>query len=196
MKHVALAVKKAETALGLLKRTVVSYDKNVFLKLYKLLVRSCLEYSTAVWNPRSKRNIQLIEEVQKRMNKNIQGMKDLTYNERLIALNLYSLEKCEHIFDLTEIFKLVNNFSIPDYDKFFTLSDVKYTHGHNFKLKTNFVRVDCRKYCFSQRCIQNWNNLPWNIVNSTSVSQFKRLVSEYCIFFNLCIVMIFLVYSD
>ena len=85
----ALVVKKAETALGLLKRTVVCRDKNVVLKLYKLLVRPHLEYATAAWNPHFKRDIQLIEKVQKRMSKNIQGMKDLTYDERLIALNLY-----------------------------------------------------------------------------------------------------------
>ena len=148
--------------------------------MYKLLVQPHLEYATAAWNPHFKRDIQLIEKVQKRMSKNIQGMKDLTYDERLIALNLYSLEKRRHIFDLTEIFKLMNHLSIFDYSKFFTLSDVKYNCEHNFKLKTNFVRVDCRKYCFSQKCIQDWNNLPWNVVNSTSVSQFKRLVSEYC----------------
>ena len=41
-KHVALAVRKAETALGLLKR-IVCRDKNVFLKLYKLLVRPHLD---------------------------------------------------------------------------------------------------------------------------------------------------------
>ena len=115
------------------------------------------------------------------MSKNIQGMKDLTYDERITALSLDSLEKCrQHIFDLTEIFNLMNNLLILDYNKSFTLSDVKYIRGHNFKLKTNFVRVDCRKYCFSHRCIPDWNNLPWNVVNSTSVSQFKRLVSEYC----------------
>ena len=108
-KHVALAVKKAETALELLKRTVICRDKNVFLKLYKLLVRPHLEYATAACNPHFKRDIQLIEKVQKRMSKNIQGMKDLTYDERLIALNLYSLKKRRHIFDLTEIFKLMNN---------------------------------------------------------------------------------------
>ena len=89
-KHVALAVKKAETALGLLKRTVVCHDKNVFLKLYKLLVRPHLEYATAAWNPHFQRDIQLIEKVQKRMSKNIQFMKDLTYDEQLITLNLYS----------------------------------------------------------------------------------------------------------
>ena len=179
-KQVALAVKKAETALGLLKRTVVCRDKNVFLKMYKLLVRPHLEYATAAWNQHFKRDVQLIEKFQKRIRKNIQGMKDLTCDERLIALNLCSLKKRRHIFDLTDIFKLMNNLSISDYSKFFTLSDVKYTREHNFKLKTNFGRVDCPKYCFSQRRIQDWNNLPWNVVNSTSVSQFKRLVSEYC----------------
>ena len=51
---------------------------------------------------------ELIEKVQKRMSKNIQGMKDLMYDERLTALNLDSLEKRRHIFDLTEIFRLID----------------------------------------------------------------------------------------
>ena len=50
-KQVANAVGKAQAALSILKRTVVSRDKSIFLPLYKQLVRPHLEYATCAWKP-------------------------------------------------------------------------------------------------------------------------------------------------
>ena len=43
--------------------------------------------------------------------------------------------------------------------------------------KTSLVsRLDARKFCFSNR-VDAWNHLPDHVVNSTSLSSFKRRVS-------------------
>ena len=178
--HVTQAVNKAESALGVLRRFVISRDKKIFLNLYKSLVRPHLEYATTVWNPYLKRDIQLIERVQKRATKCIHGLHDLPYDQRLLSLNLDSLEKRRLIVDLTEIFKITHKMSILHSSTFFSFVSDSRTRGHNFKVFKKIARLNCRKYFFSQRCINVWNKLPWNVVNSVSVSQFKRLVSQYC----------------
>ena len=43
--------------------------------------------------------------------------------------------------------------------------------GHKFKIFN--VNLDIRKYSFSQRVIDTWNNLPESVVESSSINQFK-----------------------
>ena len=49
---------------GLIKRTIKSLDKYSFLILYKSLIRTILDYDGSVYYPYTKKNIQLIENVQ------------------------------------------------------------------------------------------------------------------------------------
>ena len=46
--HVSKIVKRAKSILAIIKRTIVSRDEHVFLKLYKQLVRPHLEYASTV----------------------------------------------------------------------------------------------------------------------------------------------------
>ena len=113
--------KKAEFVLALLKRSIFGPDKIVYLKLYKKVVRPHLEYAIATWNPYLKRNIRLIEKVQKRASKCIHGLQHLSHDQRLAQSNLDSLEKSIHIADLTKYFKTVNNISISNHSNIFLL---------------------------------------------------------------------------
>ena len=64
----------------------------MFTQLYKTIVRSHMEYAHAVWNPYMKSQIRDIEAVQRRATKQVPGLKDLSYEERLQKLNLPTLK--------------------------------------------------------------------------------------------------------
>ena len=68
--HVNKIVGKCNKMMGSIKRTI-SYEAPIrFSKtLYSTLIRSNLEYCSSVWNGTSKRNISLIEGVQRRATK-------------------------------------------------------------------------------------------------------------------------------
>ena len=51
------AVHKAQSVLGMLKRTFVFWNASMFLKLYTGYVRPHLEYCATVWNPYRKKEI-------------------------------------------------------------------------------------------------------------------------------------------
>src|SRR6218665_1186548 len=70
--------KKANSTLGMIRRTIVTRDKDTILRLYKTLVRPQLEYCIQVWSPYLKQDMEKLEKVQRRATKMIQGYKYLS----------------------------------------------------------------------------------------------------------------------
>ena len=89
--HITYVVNRCNKLQGLIKRMFKSLDKESFLTLYKSLVRSIIDYGGSVYFPKTKKNIQLLENIQKCATKILPEFKDLTYTERLKRLNLPTL---------------------------------------------------------------------------------------------------------
>ena len=79
------------------------------MPLYKALVRPHLEYCIQAWRPHLVKDIELLEKVQKKSNKNGNRMyRGLDYRERLKRVNLTTLEIRRKRADLLEVFKIIN----------------------------------------------------------------------------------------
>ena len=64
--HITDAIKKANSKLGMIKRTFVYLDKDLLTPLYTSLVRPLLEYGNVVWSPSLQLHIKALESVQHR----------------------------------------------------------------------------------------------------------------------------------
>ena len=102
------AAKRANRILGMTKRTIVSREQDVVLRLYKSLVRPHLEYCVQAWSPYLRQDIDTLEQVQRRATKMIRGLGKFTYEERLMRCGLTNLEKEKN--------KGRPNRSLQDYD--------------------------------------------------------------------------------
>ena len=89
----ALAAQKANHNLNCIKGSLVSRTREANLSLYFVLVRPHLEYCLQMWNSQYRRDMDLLECVQRRATKMIQGIEHLSYEDRLKELGLLSLEK-------------------------------------------------------------------------------------------------------
>jgi ribonucleases P/MRP protein subunit RPP40 len=173
------AVKKANVVLGMIKRNIYFKSKDVIVRLYKALVRPRLEFCIQAWSPYLRKDIDLIERVQRRATKLIEGYKNLSYENRLHLTGLITLEKRRVRGDLIQVFKMIKGIDNIDYNKFFEISKSHRTRGHNCRLVKNRSKLDVRKYFFSQRVVNSWNKLPQEVVDATSLNSFKNKLDKF-----------------
>ena len=67
-------------------------SKDIFLKLYKSVVRPHLEYANVIWHPIFAKQLKKLENVQRRATKLVPNLKSLSYTERLMSLNLPTIQ--------------------------------------------------------------------------------------------------------
>ena len=184
--HCQNKVNSANKTLRYIRHTFKYMDEDMFLLLYKALVRPHVEYATCIWNPYLKYNMDMIERVQRRATKIVPSLKDLSYSDRLKKLNLETLEYRRRRADLLETYRIMNGDHIIDQScycsicpgkQMFTPALSSATRGHDRKLQIQEA-TGIRKHFFSTRVTKAWNNLSQNAVSASSVNSFKNHLSK------------------
>ena len=125
--------------------------KDNLLQLYKCLVRPHLEYFMQVWNLYLKKDIDLLEGVQRRATNMILEYKHYCYEDRLALCQLSTWEGRRLRGDLIQAFKLLKGLDQINYNNFFVLDVNTCRRGHTLKVAKPRARLDIRLHNFSQR---------------------------------------------
>ena len=78
------------------------------------------------------------------------------------------------------MFKILNGYENIDSNIFSEIKESKITRGHNYTLVKKQSRLDVRKFSFSQRTINIWNNLSTDCVHASSVNN-KNKIDKYLV---------------
>ena len=173
----AKAVLSANKTMGIIDRTYSGKSNDNTLNLYKSLVRPHLEYCCQAWRPYFQKDVDNIQNVQRRMTNMIPELSQLNYEERLCRQIFLSLEMHRLRAYLNEVLKIVKGIDNVDQCSYFQPSSETRTRGHMLKFFLPSSRLNLRKLSFSQRVVSEWNSLPPKTVNQTTVNGFENIIN-------------------
>ncbi|GAB0176438.1 liprin-alpha-2 [Grus japonensis] len=173
----ALASQKANHVLGCIQRSVTSRSREVILPLYSALVRPRLEYCVQLWGPQYRRDMELLELVQRRATKLIRGLEHLSCEDRLRELGLFSLEKRRLQGDLIAAFQYLKGTYRKAGEGLFIRECSDRTRGNGLKLKEGKLRKRGLDE-WTVRWIEKWlNGRAQKVVISSAESSWKPVAS-------------------
>ena len=149
-----------------------------FPKLFSAVIRSKLEYCAPACPPCTKKNKDLLEGVQRLGTRLVVNISKLSYEERLKAMDLYSLEYRRLRGDLITLYRTLRGELGGDLLNHFTFDHRSNRRGHSWKLINPTVDIFNRQLMFSVRVVSEWNKLPERVVSAPSTQCFKNRLDE------------------
>ena len=177
-KHLFNQVKKANSMVGLIKRSFFHLTPDLFRELYVTFVRPHLEYAQVIWSPKLRKHSELLEGVQRRATRIVEACKHQPYSNRLQQIGIPTLEYRRSVGDMVEVFKHLHFYSSTTVPNKF-VARTRPSRNHEFELKRLFAKDGLRGVqtnFFYYRSIKHWNALPREVVNSPSIAVFKKRI--------------------
>ena len=163
--HIKGVASKAKQRIYLLFKCFKSRNMSLLLKAYNSYILPLFDYCSAVWSPTKYGDIDLLENVQRNFTKRLQGMEEVSYEERLLKCGLVSLELRRLRKDLTLCYQIVNGLISLDFKQFFTPDSNCKTRGNRQKLKIpKLSHSTARTNFFAVRIVPVWNSLTDEII--------------------------------
>ena len=161
--------------------TFKNRSKTLMILLFKSMVRSRLEYCSALWNPHKIQDIQRLEAIQRSFTRRISGCDKMNYWERLEFLQLPSLQRRRERYMIINAWKILNGKIPNDIGMSFYKSE---RHGERARVPPT------AKHCpvavntlyensFSVKAAKLWNTLPKSVNSTKELSIFKAALGKF-----------------
>jgi hypothetical protein len=160
--HTSYVVKRANKIVYLLSKTFTKTTLAVTAKLIKSYVRPVLEFGHGVWAPNLKRDIDLLESVQRRATRIPFGRNRPEYSERISLMNLPLLSDRRKRGDVILVHQALTGDKNSSIKHLFPLNDGGRTRGHDLKLAKDNFRTSARQITSSRICRSSYQqNTSW-----------------------------------
>jgi Reverse transcriptase (RNA-dependent DNA polymerase) len=171
--HINSLIPACNRLCGSIQKAFRSRDPDMLWSAFQTYIKPKIMYAAPVWNPLLKVDIVALERVQRRFTKKFAGLNNLSYDQRLSALNALTLEQERLLADVSTLHRCIYGKSDCP------LSSIGVTVSCNNK-RSGKVRLEQSQHTlrtsnslFSHRAVREWNSLPSNITSISSISSFK-----------------------
>lgn len=171
--HIRGIVNKASKVANAIHRSIVNRNAVFLMKMFRAHVIPVLEYCSEVWNPFLKKDIHLLESVQRRFTKRIPSLRDNSYSERCVILKLPTLEYRRLLNDLVITYKIMNGLTVINPYTFFSFQTYGSLRGHDKKIKPDMSSKQFRFKFFANRVVRPWNSLSQATIDSKNAELFR-----------------------
>ena len=138
-----LTKNKANLMLDIINSRVPYKFAKVISKIYKSYVKPHLKYCIQFWSPINVKDADMLEGVQKRTTKMIPSLKNLSYEEGLKRLDMFSLRHRRLRGDMIEVFKMIRDIDKVNLGKLFCIEEDERTRKES-KIKAWWLNTTSR----------------------------------------------------
>ena len=186
--HVQNLVSKSNRKIHMIKRCFSGLTSQKISVLYTSIVRPGLEYASITWSPWLKKDILALEKVQKRClslcKREMVPLESLEKRRKIADMvhhhhhhrfnvRFSMLARVGRLSPTVETYKFLTGKYKTNPSNLFS-RPFRNLRGHSWKLFKPAVRKEVSKKFFANRVIENWNNLPAEVVNATSTKSFVK----------------------
>lgn len=144
-----------------------------------MYIRPHIEYAQPVWRPHLQKDIYILNRVQHAVSRWPKTFSLKPYNDRLKLLKIPPLEDRQDRGDLIQMYRLTHKIFPENSSNFLTLAEDRRLRGHCYKLKKEHFKSTYRQNFLVNRAFTQWNSLSANVVEESSVCQFKKSLDRF-----------------
>ena len=184
--QVKKAAARASFVAHRLTSTFTFWNERMLSQLYKSFIRPHLEFSSVVWSPWARKDIDALETIQRRVSKLAPSLRNMTYSERLDRLEWPLLAERRTRADLIEMHKIEHelvqvHFVNGNQRRAASQLDSPASNtrnGHRGLCRGRTYNCEQRYNFFLNRTAGSWNALPSAIKDATNTITFKKLLDK------------------
>lgn len=139
-----------------------------------MLVQLHLEYWAQFWGAQYKKDIKVLESVQGRAVRLVQGLEGMCCEERLRAFGLSGLEKRRPRADLSALCLSLKRGGAEGGTSLCSLVGTGGMHGNSTELCQQRFKLDTGRNLFTVRAVKHWSRLLGKAVDAPCQTVFER----------------------
>lgn len=181
-KHINYISEKAWTRINIMRKLKFQLDRKSLETIYIVFIRPLLEYGDVIWDNCTQYEKRELDKIQN------EAARIATGATKLVSLNaLYteigweSLEQRRMNHRLTLFYKMKHNIA-PQYLASLVPEPVSNISSYNLRNSNNLRGINARtnqyQHSFLPKTAKDWNNLPFEMQQCTSVNSFKYNITK------------------
>ncbi len=131
----------------------------------------------SAWAPWYETDKECLEKVQRRAVRMISGLKATSYEEKLKELGISTLEERRKYLDMMKTYKVMTGKDNVERSTWFDMASsgqrARRQAADPLNIRPKAARLEVRRQFFSQRVVEDWNEIPEKVKSAVSVIGFK-----------------------